>query len=74
MARWFSQFSDAYGDDDELVECAEPRGRSALRAATRDNPRTLPCPACGAPNRLTPLDRAKGSRCHACAAQAERGF
>ncbi|HEY6009611.1 MAG TPA: hypothetical protein VIU40_14895, partial [Geobacteraceae bacterium] len=50
-----------YGPDeeDELIDgvgFADPGGRSALRAATKDNPRNLPCPTCGKPNRLTPLD------------------
>ena len=66
-----------YHDDDENlidgVGFADPGGRSALRAATRENPRTLPCPNCGEPNRLTPLDRARGYRCNACADQAECG-
>ena len=47
---------------------------TALRAATRTNPRNLPCPTCKAPNRLTPLDRARHYQCDACADRAERGW
>ena len=46
---------------------------SALRTASARNPRNLPCPSCGAPNRLTPADRARGYQCNACADQQERG-
>lgn len=55
---------DGY-DREEMF--ADPGGRSALRAASKDNPRNLPCPNCGAPNRLTPADRARGYQCDACA-------
>ena len=62
------------GDDfDGREDFADPGGRSALRAATRSNPRNLPCPSCGAKNRLTPADRARGYCCDRCADQAERG-
>lgn len=53
------------------VGFADPGGNSALRAATKDNPRNLPCPTCHAPNRLTPIDRAHGYQCDACADRAE---
>lgn len=46
---------------------------SALRAATKRNPRNLPCPTCGVANRLTPADRARGYQCDACADRDERG-
>lgn len=59
---------------DEICETfADPGGNSALRAASEDNPRNLPCPTCGAPNRLTPADRARGYQCDRCADLAERG-
>ncbi len=57
--------------DDDRSEFADPGGRSALRAASRSNPRNLPCPNCGAPNRLTPADRARGYQCDSCADRAE---
>jgi len=50
---------------------ADPGGRSALRAAGRDNPRNLPCPTCGLPNRLTPADVRRGYQCDACADRDE---
>lgn len=62
-------------DDDEfdgLEDFADPGGRSALRAASRSNPRNLPCPSCGSPNRLTSADRARGYQCDACADAQER--
>ena len=63
-----------YDYDDEPIDgvgFADPGGRSALRAATRRNPRNLPCPTCGEPNRLTPLDRARGYQCDEGADRAE---
>lgn len=60
-------------DDDDDVEFADPGGQSALRAARPDNPRDLPCPSCGAPNRLTSEDVSLGYQCDACANAAERG-
>lgn len=58
-------------DDDDF---ADPTGRSALRAATRNNPRNLPCPTCGQPNMLTPKDIARGYQCDNCANMQERGY
>lgn len=52
---------------------ADPGGNSALRAAGPGNPRNLPCPNCGEPNRLTPQDKALGYQCDRCADRAERG-
>jgi hypothetical protein len=60
-------------DDFDRIDFADPGGRSALRAATKDNPRNLPCPTCGAPDRLTPADRALGYQCDTCADLTERG-
>lgn len=59
--------------DDICREFADPGGNSALRAASKRNPRNLPCPSCGAKNRLTPADRARGYQCDSCADRAERG-
>jgi len=47
-------------DDDDRSDFADPGGRSALRAATKRNPRNPPCPNCGAKNVLTPADVAHG--------------
>jgi hypothetical protein len=60
-------------DEDDRSEFADPGGRSALRAASRSNPRNLPCPTCKEPNRLTPKDRALGYQCDACADRDEGG-
>ena len=67
---------DFHDDPDDLIDgvgFADPGGRSALRAETETNPRNLPCPTCGASNRLTPLDKARGYQCDSCADRAERG-
>ena len=57
--------------EDDDIAFADPGGRSALRAATPDNPRELPCPTCGGENRLTPADVALGYQCDECADAAE---
>jgi hypothetical protein len=66
-------YYDGYDVRDEL-EFADPGGNSALRAATRNNPRNLPCPTCGLEDALTPADRARGYQCDACADRAEMGY
>ncbi len=66
-----------YEDCKDLIDGVgfkDPGGRSALRAATKNNPRNLPCPNCGAKNVLTPLDRARGYQCDRCADRAEAGL
>ncbi len=63
-------FDEDFRDE---IEFAEPGGRSALRAASKSNPRNLPCPNCGKKNKLTPADRARGYQCDGCAERAERG-
>lgn len=60
-------------DDDDQSMFADPGGRSALRRASRRDPRNLPCPTCGAANRLTRADRARGYQCDRCADAAEGG-
>ena len=61
----------ASGDDEDQIirrrMFADPGGKSALRAASVKNPRNLPCPTCGQPDRLTPADRAAGYQCDNCA-------
>lgn len=64
---------DDYRDDGFDLNFADPGGRSALRASSKKNPRNLPCPTCGAKNRLTPADRARGYQCDSCADRDERG-
>jgi hypothetical protein len=56
------------------LDFQDPGGNSALRAETATNPRNLPCPTCGEPNRLTPADRAAGYQCNSCADRDERGW
>jgi len=58
---------DFYDRDEFDCDFADPGGRSALRAERKGNRRTLPCPNCGAKNRLTPADRARGYQCDRCA-------
>lgn len=60
-------------DYDGDLDFADPGGRSALRAATKDNPRNLPCPTCGREAVLTPADVALGYQCDSCADSLERG-
>ena len=64
---------DDYRDDYD-PDFAEPGGRSALRAASKSNPRNRPCPTCGRKNVLTPKDVALGYQCDHCADALERGF
>ncbi len=52
----------------------DPGGRSALRAARRGNPRNLPCPKCGAPNKLTPADVREHHVCDSCADLEEGAY
>ena len=68
-------YDDDYGqeDYDDRCEFADPGGRSALRAASRSNPRTHSCGTCGHPNRLTGADVARGYQCDRCADVCERG-
>ena len=61
-------------EDFDDCEFADPDGDSALRAASESNPRNLPCPDCGEPDRLTPKDVALGYCCNACADRNEGGF
>ena len=58
---------DEHDEHDERDTFADPYGRSALRAASKRNPRNRPCPTCGKPDRLTPADEARGYQCNACA-------
>jgi hypothetical protein len=81
MSNYYTSMSDRYYDSEYQFEhpidgvgFQEPGGNSALRRATRRNPRNLPCPTCGEPNRLTPADKRAGYQCDQCADQAEMGF
>lgn len=71
----YDNYDDPMFDDiRDREEFADPGGRSALRAASKKNPRNLPCPTCGAKNVLTPAHRARGYQCNRCADRDERGF
>jgi hypothetical protein len=61
------EWEDMYGEGEPRF--ANPG--SALRASSASNPRNLPCPTCGVPNRLTPADQARGYCCDRCAETAE---
>jgi hypothetical protein len=53
---------------------ARPGSNSALRRASKRNPRNLPCPTCKEPNKLTPADVRAGLQCDNCADRDERGW
>lgn len=73
MTRRYDAWDEDFGVG--FADFADPGGRSALRAASKRNPRNLPCPTCGQPNRLTPKDARLGYQCDACADRDEgRGW
>lgn len=47
------------------------RPGSALRRATKGNPRIHPYPTCKQPNKLTPADVRRGYQCDDCADRDE---
>lgn len=51
---------------------ADTGGNSALRRATRQNPRIHPCPTCKRPDMLTAADVRRGYQCDGCV-NAEEG-
>lgn len=68
---------DDYTDEEweERVDMfADPGGNSALRRASKDNPRNLPCPTCDTLNVLTLADVVKGYQCDRCADRDEGGY
>lgn len=64
---------DSDYDSDYDLDFQDPGGSSALRRATKSNPRNLPCPTCKQPNRLTRKDKQCGYQCDACADRQEFG-
>lgn len=62
---------DRLFDEDYDIDFAEPGSGSALRAATRDNPRDRPCPRCEREDVLTREDVARHYVCDHCADIAE---
>ena len=73
MARFTNEDDYDRDDYDDRIHFADPGGNSALRAASKKNPRNRKCPNCGAKNRLTPEDVRLGYQCDECADRAERG-
>lgn len=69
-----SDDSEGNIDGVDSLNFADPGGRSALRAATKSNPRNLPCPTCKRPNMLTPADVRNHYQCDSCADRDEGGF
>ncbi len=68
-------YDEDYYDPDDLIDGVGFASEgSALRAATRDNPRDQDCPTCGAKNVLTRIDRQRGYQCDGCANRAEMGL
>lgn len=65
---------EGFFEEEDGIDFADPGGNSALRASSPTNPRNLPCPDCGEPDRLTPADRARGYCCDRCADRKERGY
>lgn len=63
--------SDRAYFDGEGQAFRDPGGRSALRRASRRNPRCFPCPTCKQPNKLTRQDVARHYQCDACADRDE---
>lgn len=61
---------DDYYDE---IQFANPGGKSALRAASKANPRNRSCPNCKQRNVLTPEDVRRGYQCDKCADRAEHG-
>lgn len=69
----YEEYLDDLMEDDFHLDFQNPGGNSALRRATRDNPRNCACPTCKRPNTLTPHDVALGYQCDACADAQEGG-
>jgi hypothetical protein len=70
-------FDDFDDDDNYLIDgvgFANPGGNSALRAATKSNPRNRSCPTCGRENVLTRIDVLRGYQCDRCADRIEMGL
>lgn len=64
-----------YEDEEDLIDgVGFAQEGSALRAATKNNPRDQPCPTCGSLNVLTWIDVQRGYQCDMCADALERGY
>jgi hypothetical protein len=58
-------------DDEEWCRTFAAKG-SALRVASKTNPRNLSCPTCKRRNMLTREDKIRGYQCDICADNTER--
>lgn len=71
----YDEFEGYQYDRSDITEVyADPYGVSALRKATKRNPRNLACPTCKRPDKLTPADKAQGYQCDSCASFDELGW
>lgn len=66
-------YRDDY-DDEPIDGVGFASAGSALRRATKGNPRNRSCPTCKRRNALTPLDVARGYQCDRCADRDEGGL
>ena len=72
--KFLTKLNERYDDDEEEAKRKMFAGPgSALRAASKKNPRNLPCPTCKQPNKLTPKDKRLGYQCDDCADRDEGG-
>lgn len=68
----YDDMTDPMFDDvRDRIQFADPGGNSALRAASKRNPRNRPCPTCGAKNALTAEDVRRRYQCNRCADMEE---
>lgn len=73
MNRQYEDYDRNY-DRSDYLDFADPGSASALRAASKFNPRSFPCPTCKRSNKLTRADLALGYQCNSCAARDELGW
>lgn len=66
--------SDCPRCGDGSDDFADPGGRSALRAASKNNPRIYSCPTCKRRRVLTRRDVDLGYQCDSCADATEREY
>lgn len=69
MSHYYNHGHMDDGDDRSMF--ADPGGNSALRAATKRNPRNQTCPTCRRKNMLTKEDVRRGYQCDSCADKSE---
>jgi len=69
----YPEYDEGFDEDwdGSRLEFENPGGNSALRRATKDNPRIFPCPTCHRENMLTQKDINLHYQCDYCADAAE---